>query len=1212
MSILDRTLVVKSAIPPEDTKVLWIDMSSDSRSIKLWNDNNGRWEPFGEGKNAVLYIKQILKSKEKEQARNNIDAVSTEDFLNTKEKVDVFLSDVDTSQQALDILKELQESIKDDDTLASQMLQDILENRNDIIAEVQRAETAESNIRTELANTIMYTSQDRTNIEKAQARKNIGAVGVKGEYGDAVVLSVDDKIVYPETSADKVNVEDGKKLPEVLNEKVGVIPTSGQDILMYKDRSLFPRTSSSKVEMGDGSTLYSKWKQFETIVDALDKRSNETKEKVDTFLADADTSTEAIDKLKELQDYIKNDETSASQMLGDIAQNKSDIVKNTRHIEYESARAKQVETYLETQKADKTGYYEQLSVGVADNLAGRDEAIEREFIFDQSGGAYNNILEEDTARIESIQGNSIVYNQLINNVISEKNEGVGGWYIRQGVDNATIEGNKITITCTSGVSSTPQISQKIDFNKLHTYFIRIKYSVVKLDANNRALLIIVGATKEGNGERLGISGDKTNGVLSIIINDIDLPFLIIAPRSYTNDIGEQCSFEVDVIDLTKMFGAGYEPTTAEEAERIIDQLNVPDGYNAGQLINNNTTAIKTVGLNIWDEQWEQGYWRNTNSNEIVYRNHCFCSKNFIKVLPNTQYTLPFDAAKEYGVSNAWAFKIKFYDKNKNFISAYTTYTNWNIVKWKTITPSNCCYITFHFGMDGSTELIQYNGGFCIHLTNSSYKDGKYEPYKESIKQLPAIAGGLRSVGDVCDELKYNHNTKRWEHIERIEEREYQAGDESNADVLTDGTTTYIKAEMQTITELGSELSPDYKVWDWGTEEAIQVAPSTPFKASIKYGFNAVDQIRGNKLRIEELSKTSVTEEELQLSTNAITNVYPSGDPMHMAYVAAGAVWDEAGKTWRANGRSGLSNSDVRSLYNKSDMDELLFRKLWNKACGYVGDNRFHWGKYNETTGFYELNGVWDLTYDEALASYTLSSQWGNNPAYSIGEIIRLAGIRTTLPMCGTTLSVGINNYPVEDYTPVWYSEYGKGVIRDGYSSNFTISGPKLRVIRNELFGNYQNLAFSYPAIRHSVVLKNITLSNVSVNSLYVYENCPYVSYYSIHNIINTVNKKGVAIYLDAATYGYIMGTGNPEELSKEPLLIDSVAGYIIPYDKNSKVVPPNTFWREEKNVKGINGEYIYPSFNEYLANNPQDFATAEDWQALATLAEEKGVTITTQ
>lgn len=44
MNILDRTLVIKSPIPPEDIKVLWIDMSSKPKSIKIWDSNTGNWE----------------------------------------------------------------------------------------------------------------------------------------------------------------------------------------------------------------------------------------------------------------------------------------------------------------------------------------------------------------------------------------------------------------------------------------------------------------------------------------------------------------------------------------------------------------------------------------------------------------------------------------------------------------------------------------------------------------------------------------------------------------------------------------------------------------------------------------------------------------------------------------------------------------------------------------------------------------------------------------------------------------------------------------------------------------------------------------------------------------------------------------------------------------------------------------------------------------
>lgn len=47
--------------------------------------------------------------------------------------------------------------------------------------------------------------------------------------------------------------------------------------------------------------------------------------------------------------------------------------------------------------------------------------------------------------------------------------------------------------------------------------------------------------------------------------------------------------------------------------------------------------------------------------------------------------------------------------------------------------------------------------------------------------------------------------------------------------------------------------------------------------------------------------------------------------------------------------------------------ELLFRDMWNEACGADG-------KYNEETGFYELNGLTDITYEEALTIYTYANE----------------------------------------------------------------------------------------------------------------------------------------------------------------------------------------------------------------------------------------------
>lgn len=64
-----------------------------------------------------------------------------------------------------------------------------------------------------------------------------------------------------------------------------------------------------------------------------------------------------------------------------------------------------------------------------------------------------------------------------------------------------------------------------------------------------------------------------------------------------------------------------------------------------------------------------------------------------------------------------------------------------------------------------------------------------------------------------------------------------------------------------------------------------------------------------------------------------------------------------------------------------------FIDLWNKACGV-------WGRYNGDTGYFELNGLTDITYDQALDIYNA----GKIPGYYGEELYtRNDKIRTNLP-----------------------------------------------------------------------------------------------------------------------------------------------------------------------------------------------------------------------
>lgn len=55
---------------------------------------------------------------------------------------------------------------------------------------------------------------------------------------------------------------------------------------------------------------------------------------------------------------------------------------------------------------------------------------------------------------------------------------------------------------------------------------------------------------------------------------------------------------------------------------------------------------------------------------------------------------------------------------------------------------------------------------------------------------------------------------------------------------------------------------------------------------------------------------------------------------------------------------------------REELSKDLFIKLWNSACTFKdGTWTYIAGKYNEETGFFELNGITDITYEEAIAIY---------------------------------------------------------------------------------------------------------------------------------------------------------------------------------------------------------------------------------------------------
>ena len=172
------------------------------------------------------------------------------------------------------------------------------------------------------------------------------------------------------------------------------------------------------------------------------------------------------------------------------------------------------------------------------------------------------------------------------------------------------------------------------------------------------------------------------------------------------------------IDLTKMLGstiADYiktlETATAGAGVAWFRKYFPDDyyAYNAGELKHVTASAHKTVGFNLWDEEWEVGAY-NTSGQPISYDS--VRSKNFVEVDPNLSYYMKTSSSTMY---------VCFYTSAKVFISRT------GVMDAALEIPSNAKYLTFNaVGAYGTV----YKDNICLNYYDSS-KNGTYVPYKGS-------------------------------------------------------------------------------------------------------------------------------------------------------------------------------------------------------------------------------------------------------------------------------------------------------------------------------------------------------------------------------------------------------------------------------------------------------------------------------------------------
>lgn len=596
--------------------------------------------------------------------------------------------------------------------------------------------------------------------------------------------------------------------------------------------------------------------------------------------------SDLADEITEAEKLREQNTTAAIEAANTAAENTNEATANANAA---AERANEIADGIQddlAKKADIDKSYPKMTAGFAQEIVGDGSATPEEFSFRPTAGEDRNVANttyyegerNGVARIEKIKGNSVVHNQLLANDAKfgyENENAMGFWFVRSGADSYSLSNNGITLHF-GRTTKIPSIGQYVGVKKSHKYLINMDVIFNgQFDEWGRSIYMGFGVnsidtTAQPLETFLAPYRNLTQFSLQFIVEaNVDAPYFTIAIRNRTINNGEEF-YTINnamIVDLTREFTAGNEPTTVEEFyQRLPKGIDISE-YNEGEIIDGNYGAIKTTGFNQWDEQWELGG-INTTTGKLFNANTRIRSKNYNPALPNTPYV--------FSMPTGQPILIFWYDSNYQFIS-YNYYFDQSASK---ISPSNARYFKI---LLYDTYGTTYKNDICINIAWDEYAfmNGMYQPYKPFEKDLSwvnkyfptTINGetkyGMRSAGSVRDEIRFNSITQKWEAVQNVGVRAYAEGDSEDTSVTTDGTNTNYALATPIITEISEDVNLDFDVSDYGTEELIveEGKASAPIVADISYAPNALSTLK----QVPDILKRLKALESAVASATAITN-----------------------------------------------------------------------------------------------------------------------------------------------------------------------------------------------------------------------------------------------------------------------------------------------------------------------------------------------------
>lgn len=301
----------------------------------------------------------------------------------------------------------------------------------------------------------------------------------------------------------------------------------------------------------------------------------------------------------------------------------------------------------------KDGYYENMAVGLANNLFSSKGLDKTEYFNFQKSGNLSDI-DSGFANMKSLKGNSVVFNQLVQN----GNFAVKGTWQLYNLSDATwsVENNVGTLEINSMPSSYGQFFQRVTITKNHKYLlVGTAKATTNVDTEWR-----LGSSQSN----IAITTSWTTFVAFETRTDTTNDFGLYLTNTITTPITIYLK-NIMYFDLTLMFGAGKEPTSVEEFIRMFP--NAYYEYNTGELMSCKSSKYKYTGLNQYN---------------VLKPN------DYIKVISGYDY-----------ICNGAFTSIEFYDSDKNLISSNNTQSF--------STPLTCSYV----------KVVDGNSSTCLYVDN---------------------------------------------------------------------------------------------------------------------------------------------------------------------------------------------------------------------------------------------------------------------------------------------------------------------------------------------------------------------------------------------------------------------------------------------------------------------------------------------------------------